>query len=477
MLGVTQDLLALVADEVVARAGGARVRAAHQDAELAFRLGLEQDGGRLDLVLDLDPDGPAAYLAEARPAPREPSALAHGLRNALEGARLEGARVVPGERALALTFSLAGLPRTLWFEGFGRQANLYLLDEHGVVALTPRGEVAARRQAAVGQRFVPTPSRASAPPVDPRAPGEGASDCLARLLKEQRAARSLGAQRADLERRLRQGLAKAEGAIQALERMERRGEQVAELRRKGELLRASFHLLHPGQERVSVPDYTVHPPVEVTLELDPALPPGEQVGACFQEALKAERAQAEARARLPQARAHAERLRRAQSLLTQASDAAGLSDVGAGAGLAALVQAPPSGKGTAPAVPWRTFTSQDGWRILVGKDARGNDRLTLHEAGPHDLFLHVRGSSGSHVIVPTPRGKSVPLPTLLDAAELACVYSGRAGAPHNEVDYVERRYVRKPKGSPPGLVELARAKTLRVERDDARRDRLRATLP
>lgn len=476
MLGVTHDLLALVADEVAARAGGARVRAAHQDAEHAFRLSLERDGGRLDLVLDLDPDGPAAYLAEARPAPGQPGALAHGLRNALEGARLEGARVVPGERALALTFSLAGLPRTLWFEGFGRQANLYLLDEHGVVALTPRGEVAARRQAAVGQRFVPTPSRASAPAPDLRAPGEGASACLERLLKEQRAARALAAQRADLERRLRQGLAKAEGAIQALERMERRGEQVAELRRKGELLRASFHLLHPGQARVTVPDYAQDPPVEVTLELDPTVPPGEQVGACFEEAQKAERAQAEARARLPQARAQVRRLREAQALLAQAADARGLAEVETVSGLVAAGRAARAGQGAAPAVPWRTFTSQDGWRILVGKDARGNDRLTLHEAAPHDLFLHVRGSSGSHVIVPTPRGKSVPLPTLLDAAELACVYSGRAGAPHNEVDYVERRYVRKPKGSPPGLVELARSKTLRVTRDDTRRERLRATL-
>ena len=82
----------------------------------------------------------------------------------------------------------------------------------------------------------------------------------------------------------------------------------------------------------------------------------------------------------------------------------------------------------------------------MGKEARGNDRLTLHEASPHDLFLHVRGASGSHVLVTTPRGKSVPKETLLDAAELACLYSQRAKAEHNEVDYVERRHVRKPQG-------------------------------
>ena len=75
-----------------------------------------------------------------------------------------------------------------------------------------------------------------------------------------------------------------------------------------------------------------------------------------------------------------------------------------------------------------TFLSSEGWRILVGRNARGNDRLTLHQARPVDLFLHVRGGSGSHVIVPTPRGKTVPRDTLLEAAELACWFSDRRGA-------------------------------------------------
>jgi len=89
----------------------------------------------------------------------------------------------------------------------------------------------------------------------------------------------------------------------------------------------------------------------------------------------------------------------------------------------------------------------------------------------------VRGAPGSHVIVPTPRGKTVPKETLLDAAQLACLFSKRSEADHNEVDYVERRYVRKPRGVAPGLVTVERAKTLRVRLEPARRARLRASRP
>jgi predicted ribosome quality control (RQC) complex YloA/Tae2 family protein len=226
---------------------------------------------------------------------------------------------------------------------------------------------------------------------------------------------------------------------------------------------------------VTVPD--VFGTGEVEIALEPKRTAGEQVAARFHEAERCERAGVEARARLPEARARLAALEGIGARLTPEADAGTVEALAREAGLEGGARGRPKAKGPVPAVPWRTFVSQDGWTMRVGKDARGNDRLTLHEAAPHDLFLHVRGASGSHVIVTTPRGKSVPKETLLDAAELACVHSQRAKAEHNEVDYTERRYVRKPRGSPAGLVELERSKTLRVRRDDARRARLRASSP
>ena len=343
--------------------------------------------------------------------------------------------------------------------------------------VTPRGEAAKGRGLSVGAPFVPVPPRADREDDWPSVGPEGPSRFVERLAAETALARRSAARRTEVERALRQALAKARGTVQVLEDMEKRGAQAVDLRRRGELLRASFHLLTPGAARVRVSDLTGGGEVEV--DLDPKKSAGEQVAACFHEAERCERAEVEARARLPAARERAAALAAAEERLPDAETPEALDALAAEVGLASTGSVSARGlrkaKG-APANPWRTFTSLDGWTIRVGKESRGNDRLTLHEAAPHDLFLHVRGASGSHVLVTTPRGKSVPKETLLDAAELACLYSQRAKAEHNEVDYVERRHVRKPKGTPAGLVELARASTLRVRRDDVRRARLKAAM-
>ena len=469
---LTHQHFARIALEIGALAG-ARVKAVHQENEHRFRLALEREGARRDVVLDLDPDLPRAHLAEHIAAPGAPTALAHALRNLVQGAHLEGARSLAGERALALTFSLAGLARTLWFEGFGRQANLYLLDEQEVVRATPRGEVAKARGAGVGVRFVPSLPRADDGPPE-RGPTGGASAAVEALAQAAGEAETFARRKKELERWLKTSLSKATGARAALEQMLVRAAKAPELRRKGELMRASFHLLRQGLAHVSVPDHASDPPTMVELDLDSRRSPGEQVAACFHEAERAERGALEARARLPAALEAGARAERALARIEALRDLEALAALEAEVGIAKR-PARKAGLPQAPAAPWRTFCSLDGWAILVGKDARGNDSLTLHKARPWDLFLHVRASSGSHVIVPTPRGKSVPKETLLDAAELACLYSERAAAEHNEVDYVEKRHVRKPKGSPAGLVELALSKTLRVRRDLARRERLRAT--
>ncbi|MBI3724775.1 DUF814 domain-containing protein, partial [bacterium] len=122
----------------------------------------------------------------------------------------------------------------------------------------------------------------------------------------------------------------------------------------------------------------------------------------------------------------------------------------------------------------RKFDSR-GFTILVGRSNEENDRLTLTVARGNDLFFHVRGFPGSHVIVRTERDKSVPLETLLDAAALAVHYSKVRGNTRADVSYTPRKYVRKPRGAKPGLVEISNEKTIRPDGDPARLARLLAT--
>ncbi len=116
-------------------------------------------------------------------------------------------------------------------------------------------------------------------------------------------------------------------------------------------------------------------------------------------------------------------------------------------------------------LPYREYVISGGRPARVGRSARDNDTLTLRHAKPDDLWLHVRGQKGSHVVVPLGRGEDPTPELLIDAAHLAAHFSAAKSAPDVEVIYTRRRYVQKPKGASPGSVRLLKEKSLalRVE--------------
>jgi predicted ribosome quality control (RQC) complex YloA/Tae2 family protein len=114
----------------------------------------------------------------------------------------------------------------------------------------------------------------------------------------------------------------------------------------------------------------------------------------------------------------------------------------------------------------RRFVSSDGLPILVGRDNEGNDYLTVHLARSEDLWLHVQGFSGSHVVVrPRTRTSGFPRRTLVEAAQLAAYYSQARDHGKVVVDYTLRKYVRKPRKSKPGLVTITQEKSIVVPPD------------
>lgn len=112
---------------------------------------------------------------------------------------------------------------------------------------------------------------------------------------------------------------------------------------------------------------------------------------------------------------------------------------------------------------WRTFETE-GFEILVGKGARENDRLTFREAAPHDLWLHASGYAGSHVVVRNPdRLAEIPRGVVETAAALAAYHSkAREARGKVEVHVCRASEVRKPRGFPPGKVEIRRWESVRV---------------
>jgi predicted ribosome quality control (RQC) complex YloA/Tae2 family protein len=112
--------------------------------------------------------------------------------------------------------------------------------------------------------------------------------------------------------------------------------------------------------------------------------------------------------------------------------------------------------------PYRT-TVVDGFEILIGKGAEENDVLSIEVAMPHDVWLHAAGGvAGSHVVIRNPDHGVVPKAVIEKAAAFAAWYSKARGAPRVEVHVCKARDVSKPKGAPPGRVQIRNFSAVKV---------------
>lgn len=113
-----------------------------------------------------------------------------------------------------------------------------------------------------------------------------------------------------------------------------------------------------------------------------------------------------------------------------------------------------------PSEPMK-FRSTDGFEILVGKNNRQNDQLTLKTAKATDIWLHTKDIAGSHVIIKTD-GRTPSEQTIFEAAQLAAFHSKGKSGSGVPVDYVAVKFVKKPAGAKPGMVIFTNNKTLYV---------------
>jgi len=105
-----------------------------------------------------------------------------------------------------------------------------------------------------------------------------------------------------------------------------------------------------------------------------------------------------------------------------------------------------------------------GFEVLVGKGDAENDRLTFEVAEPQDLWLHVAGPAGSHVVVRNPeRLDELPREVIQRAAELAAWHSKARGSRGKvEVHVCRAADVSKPRGFAPGEVQLRKWTAVKV---------------
>ena len=242
----------------------------------------------------------------------------------------------------------------------------------------------------------------------------------------------------------------------------------------GDLLTTHLHRLQKGMEEIELPDFT-DPDHLIKIKLQPDLAPMDNVKRFYRKYNKAKHSQHQIEEQLNHNR---DELEYVESLALELDQAKDLTDLAlireelaeSGYIKKAKSQKAKNGKKTkkSPEIeqPPLEFRSEDGFTILVGRNNKQNDKLTLKLAKKNDIWLHTQKIPGSHVIIKAEPQREISETALLTAAKLAAAHSKARLSAQVPVDYTRVSQVKKPNGAKPGMVIYFQQKTLYVTPTD-----------
>ncbi len=241
-------------------------------------------------------------------------------------------------------------------------------------------------------------------------------------------------------------------------------EQSQKYRTYGELLTAHLHLIQPGDEKIEVVNYYSNNGERITIPLVPTLSPAKNAQNYFKKYNKAKTALKEKKIQLEETE---KEIQYFENLLHAIENVSTLQDIEEireeliEEGYLKKRKNKISNKKKDSAPKPMSFISSDGFQILVGKNNRQNDLLTLKIASKKDLWFHAKNIPGSHVVIIS---NQLPIPqqTILEAGELAAFYSKAKLSSNVPVDYTKIKNVKKPNGAKPGMVIYENYKTIFV---------------
>ena len=245
-----------------------------------------------------------------------------------------------------------------------------------------------------------------------------------------------------------------------------------QLRVQGDLITANLYRMERGRSRLECENY-YEGGTPVTIPLDPLLTPQQNAARYYKRYAKAKTAEKYLRAQMDLAKRDLHYLESVLAEIGQAETEADYLDIRAELREAGFLKKQGKGKKdkSRPAAPWE-FRTTSGLRVLVGRNNRQNDKLTLKDADRRDLWLHTQKIHGSHVILRC-AGQAPAEEDVAQAAMLAAWFSQARESGNVPVDYTEVRNVKKPAGGRPGMVIYTTYRTVNVTPDKETVDRLR----
>ncbi len=239
-------------------------------------------------------------------------------------------------------------------------------------------------------------------------------------------------------------------------------ENMETYKKYGELITANLYRIRKGEASATVEDFYEENSPSVTISLDTQLTPAENAQRYFKKYTKAKTAQKMLAEQIEKTKRELSYLESVEEELSNAEterDLSEISDELYEEGYIKRKENPKKAKEIAK--PMEFFTS-DGFCVLVGKNNKQNDLLTMKMAKNADLWLHTKDIHGSHVILRYEHGRTFTDTAILEAAALAAKYSKAKYSDNVPVDYTEVKYVKKPSGAAPGMVIYTDNKTVYV---------------
>ena len=403
--------------------------------------------------------------------PPTPPPFCQFLRAHLQGARIDRIEQIPGDRIVQLTLSTKEGPWRLVAELTGKTSNLLVLDDAGRIRRDLNGV-----KDLAGQPYVPPAlpqrdrhaadhERFSQDIPESPYPLSAAIDAHYHNAEATSVVETVRNARAGI---LRKSIKKLRRRIEAWHEDLAKAEKYKAYDRYGELIKANLGTIRRGQTDVTVVDYFDEALPNLTIPLDQTKTPQGNMDDYFRKHRKHLAAQRELHPRIKGGERELETLQGELTAIEQGTWQPSETSrpnmrtrTPSRTGGAKGKQEPRQG-------PFRRFTSSDGLPIYVGKNARENDELTFGLANSDDLWLHARGTPGSHVVVRLEKGSDPPPETIRDAAMLALLYSDLKKSGKGDVIYTRRKWVKKAKGQAPGAVTVTQEKSVFVSLDKVR---------
>ena len=232
---------------------------------------------------------------------------------------------------------------------------------------------------------------------------------------------------------------------------------VKKYREFGDLLAANVYKVTKGMENIAVDNF-YDEEKEITIPLRADLSPQQNVDYYFKKGRSHEQAMERAKDQLPQIELKIKQLETRLEKM-QLSDDTDIEE------LKKRIPMDKENKYKKDEVQVRAikFLVDDKYTVLVGKDSRNNDVLTLKVAKPEDLWFHARGCPGSHVVLQVTNTKEpVQKSTIKKVAAIAAFYSKAKNSGLTPVAYTKKKYVTKRKGMKDGMVSLLREDVILV---------------